>query len=276
MSNSIAIEQLAARLEEHLHQLGQVVVAFSGGVDSAVVAKGAALASPASLAVTAVSPSLPQGEAEEAAQLAKLIGIEHLLLKTDEFSRNEYTSNPSNRCYYCKQTLYTRLAGLPAPYCDWPVVNGANADDLGDYRPGMLAAKEFGVLSPLAALHITKPQVRELARYWGLPCWNKPAGPCLSSRIAYGIAVTPERVTRIDKAERYLKDLLNIDTLRVRCEANELARIEVPQHCIPMLCERGHFAEIALHLQGLGFKYVTLDLAGFRSGSMNAVLPILN
>jgi pyridinium-3,5-biscarboxylic acid mononucleotide sulfurtransferase len=251
----------------------RVVVAYSGGVDSAVVAKAAHLAcGDRAVAATAVSSSLATGEAEGAAEVARRIGIVHQTVATAEFENPQYLANPTNRCFYCKTELYQRLETYLAAEPDVVIVNGANVDDLGDHRPGMVAAKEHRVRSPLVEAGISKAEVRELARHWNLPVWDKPAAPCLSSRIAYGVAVTPERVQRIDAAEQFLRERFGLRELRVRLEANELARIEIPLTALPRLCEPGVRDELVGRFRELGFQYVTLDLEGFRSGSLNAVL----
>jgi uncharacterized protein len=270
------IERKRDRLLEIVRGYGRVAVALSAGVDSTVVAKAAQLACGTNaVAVTAVSSSLAAGERELAVAMAAAIGIRHILIQTQEFSDPNYLQNPVNRCYFCKTELYTRLKEL-APTLDIDVmVNGANLDDRGDYRPGMLAASEFQVHSPLIEAGFTKADVRELARLWNLPVWDKPATPCLSSRIAYGVEVTPERVKRIDDAEQFLRKELNLRELRVRCEANELARIELPIEAISVLTSPALREKVAARLHDLGFRYVTVDLEGFRSGSLNAALPIL-
>jgi uncharacterized protein len=267
------IERKRDHLLEILSGYGRVAVAFSAGVDSTVVAKAAQLAcGDGAVAVTAVSPSLAEGEKEEAQQLAMTIGIRHQIVLTREFSDPNYLKNPVNRCYFCKSELYSHLIQM-APTLEVDVlVNGANLDDCGDYRPGMKAAQEFAVRSPLIEAQFTKSDVRELARLWDLPVWDKPAAPCLSSRIAYGVDVTPERVRRIDLAEKFLKQLLAIRELRVRCEANDLARIELPKESIPALLASDELNQIRSRLRELGFRFVTLDLDGFRSGSMNAAI----
>ena len=267
------LAQKRDRLLALLAEMQRVVVAFSAGVDSTVVAKAAKLAcGENAIAVTAVSSSLAEGELEQAQSLAKQIGIQHRILETAEFENPNYTANPANRCYFCKSELYSRLEEwLPAQ--DWGVaVNGVNADDVGDHRPGMIAASEHGVRSPLLEVGLTKAEVRELAREWDLPVWDKPAMPCLSSRVAYGVEVTPERTHRIDAAERFLRDRLGIRELRVRLEANDLARIEVPLSDLPRLLEPDVRDEITLHFKKLGFRSVTVDLEGFRSGSLNSAL----
>lgn len=252
-----------------------VAVAFSAGVDSTVVAKAAYLAlGDAAVAVTADSPSLASGELDEARQLATLIGIRHEVLQTSEFENANYLSNPSNRCYFCKTELYSRLeTWLPQLNVKF-IANGANLDDQGDHRPGMQAAREHRVRSPLVEAGLTKNDVRELAKEWNLPVWDKPAMPCLSSRIAYGVAVTPERVRRIDDAENFLREVLGTRELRVRLEANELARIEVPLECVAQLASETNRQRVISKFHQLGFQFVTLDLEGFRSGSLNRILPV--
>ncbi len=268
-----AMERKRDRLLEILSGYGRVAVAFSAGVDSTVVAQAAQLACGAdAVAVTAVSLSLAEGELDEARQLATKIGIRHIIVSTQEFSDSNYTKNPSNRCYFCKSELYSRLTELAPTLGVDVLANGANVDDKGDYRPGMQAAVEFQVRSPLVEAELTKSEVRELARYWDLPVWDKPATPCLSSRIAYGVEVTPERVQRIDQAERFLKQLLNLRELRVRWEANELARIEIPSEELSKILSPALRDHVRTELHSLGFRYVTIDLDGFRSGSMNGVI----
>jgi len=268
------IERKRDRLLEILSGYGRVAVAFSAGVDSTVVALAACLAcGEDAVAVTAVSLSLATGEQEEAEQLAARIGIRHIVVSTQEFSDPNYLKNPVNRCYFCKTELYTRLIELAPTLGVDVLANGANLDDRGDYRPGMQAAAEFQVRSPLIEAEFTKADVRELARLWDLPVWDKPATPCLSSRIAYGVEVTPERVRRIDRAEQFLKQILGVRELRVRCEPNDLARIEIPLEALPALLAADMRDRVRTELHTLGFRFVTLDLDGFRSGSMNTVIP---
>jgi uncharacterized protein len=268
------------RLLGILRDCGRVAVAYSGGVDSAVVAKAAQLAcGENAVAITAVSASLASGEQEAAEALAIQIGIRHHVIATDEFANPDYLKNAPDRCYFCKTELYTQLERLLAsPRPDLPdfdvIVNGANLDDRGDYRPGMQAAREHAVRSPLIEAGLTKADVRQLAAHWELPVWDKPATPCLSSRIAYGLAVTPERVERVDKAEEFLRLEFGLREFRVRHEAGDLARIEVPISELPRLISEPARKAIAEKLHSLGFKFVSLDLDGFRSGSMNAVVPL--
>lgn len=273
---AVEIELKRDRLIRTLRGYGRVAVALSAGVDSTVVAKAAQIACGSdAVAVTAVSSSLAGGEQEVAAEMARMIGIRHVVVETQEFSDPNYLRNPVNRCYFCKTELYSRLQSLAPSLGVDVLVNGANLDDQGDYRPGMQAASEFQVRSPLIEAGFTKADVRELARLWELPVWDKPATPCLSSRIAYGVEVTPERVRRIDAAESFLRQLTSLRELRVRCEANDLARIEVPVDAVHVLTSPALREQICGKLQDLGFRYVTVDLQGFRSGSMNAALPIL-
>ena len=274
-SNPSLAEKREALLQI-LRSCRRVAVAFSGGVDSAVVAKAAFLAcGEQALAVTAVSSSLAQGERELAESVARQIGIRHEVIATDEFADPDYRRNAPDRCYHCKTELYTRLEGIQPQLGVDVLVNGANLDDRGDYRPGMQAAREHEVRSPLIEAGINKAEVRELAKEWELSVWDKPASPCLSSRIAYGLEVTPERVARVDAAELFLRRECGLTIVRVRHEANDLARIEVPIEELPRLASGTLRHQIAERLHALGFKFISLDLDGFRSGSMNAGLPLV-
>jgi len=261
------------RVLEIVRSYGRVAVAFSGGVDSAVVAMAAKLAcGDDAIAVTAVSDSLAEGELKSAVDLAVRIGIRHRVVQTDEFQDGNYSANPTNRCYFCKTELYSQIERLIPELGVDVIVNGANLDDLGDFRPGLQAAREHSVRSPLAEAGLTKRDVRDLAKRWELPVWDKPAAPCLASRIAYGVEVTPDRVARVDAAERFLREELGLRELRVRLENNDLARIEVPGAEIARLTDPEVRRRICERFHSLGFKYVTVDLDGFRSGSMNAVI----
>lgn len=272
LSSSLAISRDA--LLQNLRELDRVVVAYSGGVDSAVVAKAAQLAlGDRATAVTGVSSSLAAGELDEARRVAALIGIRHETIETQEFQQPAYLENAPDRCYHCKTELYTRLDVLIERYPGTVIVNGANLDDRGDYRPGMTAAREHQVRSPLIECELTKADVRALAAHWNLPVADKPASPCLSSRIAYGEAVTPERTAMIDAAERFLRDK-GLRELRVRYHKGDLARIEVPADAIAKLAERQLRSELAARFKQLGFKFITLDLEGFRSGSLNQIIGI--
>ena len=266
--------ETARSLVELIASFGSCAVAFSGGVDSAVVAKAAQLAlGPAAVAVTGRSASLASGELEAASQLAGLIGIRHVVVDTDELAQADYAANGPDRCFHCKTELYTQLESLAGELGAATIANGANIDDLGDYRPGMRAAAEHRVRSPLAECGLDKAAVRRLALEWDLPVWDKPAMPCLSSRVAYGEPVTPERLEMIDRAEQFLRGL-GLANLRVRYHKGDLARIEVPAEAIARLSQPETREAVLAELRRLGFQYVTLDLEGFRSGSMNRALGL--
>lgn len=263
-------EQLLARLK----QLESCAVAFSAGVDSTVVAKAAQLAlGNNAVAVTGTSASMAAGELEEAKELAALIGIRHVIVPTDEFAQPDYVRNAPDRCYHCKTELYTQLDRLLPQIGVQHAINGANADDLGDYRPGMQAASEHAVLSPLAECGLTKAEVRELARRWQLPVWDKPATPCLSSRVAYGEEVTPQRLAMIDQAEQFLRSH-GLRTVRVRYHKGDLARLEVPVDALERFVDASFRRELTVRLREIGFKFITLDLEGFRSGSLNQLVQL--
>ena len=262
------------RLIATLRGYGRVAVAFSGGIDSTVVAQAAYLAlGERAVAVTAVSDSLASGELEEAEALARQIGIRHRVIRTEEFADPNYVRNSTDRCYFCKSELYGRLSGLLAELDADVIASGANTDDRGDHRPGMRAAGENDVRHPLQECELGKTEVRALAKAWGLPTWDKPATPCLSSRIAYGEEVTPERVKMIDAAEAWLRNR-GLILLRVRYHKGDLARVEVPIEEVPRLVAPGVREQMTAEFHKLGFKYVTIDLDGLRSGSMNAVIPL--
>jgi pyridinium-3,5-biscarboxylic acid mononucleotide sulfurtransferase len=261
------------QLFETLHKCGSAAVAFSGGVDSAVVAKAAFLAlGDRAVAVTGVSDSLASGELEEACVIARLIGIRHEVIRTDEFANPAYVQNAPDRCYHCKSELYTQFNGIVERLSVAVVVNGANLDDVGDYRPGMQAAAEHAVRSPLVECGFTKADVRALALEWNLPIWDKPASPCLSSRVAYGEEVTPDRLQMIDAAEQFLH-AEGLRTVRVRYHKGDLARLEIPVDALAKFCEQSVRERLTVYFKSLGFKFVTLDLEGFRSGSLNSLLP---
>lgn len=263
---------MAERLIETIRGYGSCAVAFSAGVDSTVVAKAARLAlGDRAVAVTGSSESLATGELDQARELARLIGIRHEVLATQEMADPNYLKNSPARCYFCKAELYQRIEPVAVELHLAVIVNGANLDDLGDYRPGMTAAAEHQVRSPLIECGFGKDAVRTLAAEWELPIWDKPAAPCLSSRIAYGEEVTPERLAMIDQAEQYLRGL-GLRELRVRYHRGDMARLEVPPQAVERLCEPETRTKLVAELRRLGFRYVTLDLEGFRSGSQNLVL----
>ena len=209
----------------------------------------------------------------DAKRLAALIGIRHEVISTNEFSNPSYLQNDGSRCFHCKDELYSQIETLLPRLGMSVMCSGANVDDAGDYRPGLTAAAQHGVRHPLQEAGLGKADVRRLALYWGLPTWDKPASPCLSSRLAPGVAVTTERTARVEAAEMYLRDL-GLRECRVRLHESELARLEVPASEIARLADPEVRNALVAKLRELGFAYITLDLEGFRSGSMNALIPL--
>ncbi|MEH2301355.1 MAG: ATP-dependent sacrificial sulfur transferase LarE [Nostoc sp.] len=252
-------------------EMEQALIAYSGGVDSTLVAKIAydALGDRA-LAVTAVSPSLLPEELEDAKIQAATIGIPHKIVQTHEMENPNYTSNPVNRCYFCKSELHDTLKPLALELGYPYVVDGVNADDLHDYRPGIQAAKERGARSPLAEVGVTKVEVRQLSQQLGLPWWEKPAQPCLSSRFPYGEEITVAKLQRVGRAEIFLRKL-GWQNLRVRSQG-DTARIELPAEQIKEFVLTNDLQKVVSAFQDFGFIYVTLDLEGYRSGKLNQVL----
>src|SRR5438132_8404977 len=269
-------ELLAKRdkLLDTLRGLGSAVVAFSGGIDSTLVAKAAHQAlGDRAIAVTADSPSVARSEVEDACRLAREIGIRHRIVKTDEFADPDYIRNDGTRCYYCKSELYSQIEALLPELGVSVICSGANLDDRGDYRPGLKAAAEHAVRHPLQEAGFTKADVRALAKAWELPTWDKPASPCLSSRLAPGVEVTHERTQRVEDAEAYLH-ALGYRECRVRLHEGELTRIEVPAAELARLADPAVREELVRRLRELGCKYITLDLEGFRSGSLNNLVSL--
>jgi pyridinium-3,5-biscarboxylic acid mononucleotide sulfurtransferase len=251
-----------------------VAIAFSGGVDSSLVAAAAQrVLENRAVAFTSDSPSVPRAELQAATELAASLGLRHVVLKTDEFNNPDYTRNSGDRCYFCKSTLYDTIATVLPQYDLHIVCSGANLDDLGDYRPGLSAAAERGIRHPLQECGFTKAMVRDLARHWNLPVAEKPASPCLSSRLAPGLAVTPERTLRVELAEAFLKSLGFSDG-RVRYHEGDLARVELPVEELDRALTIDCRNAITAKLHELGFKFVTIDLDGFRSGSLNQLVTL--
>lgn len=264
------VDQLG-QLRALFSEMEQALIAYSGGIDSTLVAKIAYdVLGDRALAVTAVSPSLLPEDLEDACLQAAEIGIAHELVQTHELENPDYAANPINRCYFCKSELHDTLKPLAGergfPY----VVDGVNADDLSDYRPGIQAAKERGARSPLAEVGLTKADVRALAKHLGLSAWDKPAQPCLSSRFPYGEEITIAKLQRVGRAEAYLRRM-GLKQLRVRSEG-DTARIELPAESIQEFVLTTNLTTLVSHFQTLGFVFVTLDLEGFRSGKLNQVL----
>jgi uncharacterized protein len=264
-------ESKLALLKNLFQAMDKAIIAYSGGVDSTLVAKIAYdVLGNRALAVTAVSPSLLPEELASAKSQAATIGIPHELVTTQEMDNPNYTSNPVNRCYFCKSELHDTLKPMAIergyPY----VVDGVNADDLQDYRPGIQASLERGVRSPLAEVGASKAEVRAISRMLELPWWNKPAQPCLSSRFPYGEAITIEKLQKVARAEMYLRRL-GYDNIRVRSQ-NDTAKIELPAEVIKEFVLKIDLSSLVKTFQEFGFIYVTLDLEGYRSGKLNQVL----
>ena len=261
------------RLLGILRAMDGVVVAFSGGVDSALLARAAKDALGArALLVTADSETYPATELAEARRLAELIGLRHVVVRTDELENPDYAKNGANRCFFCKDELFTKLAPIAAREGISTLVYGANLDDLGDHRPGMKAATEHGVRAPLIEAELGKQEIRDLSRALGLPTWDKPSFACLSSRFQYGDQITADKLRRVDAAEEFVR-ALGFRQFRVR-HHDRLARLEIPLEDLPRLWEDGRHAAIVARFRELGYVYVTVDLAGFQSGSANLLLGL--
>ncbi len=270
-ANDVATKQEA--LFAILRSMSQVMIAYSGGTDSAYLAWAAGkVLGENALAVTADSASMPESHKRDAEAFVERYQIRHQYIETQEFENPEYVKNDSNRCFHCKDELFTQLKAIGGKLGFANIVYGLNVDDTGDFRPGHRAAKEHGVRAPLLEADLTKAEIRELSKREGLPTWDRPAAACLSSRIPYGTAVTKERIQLVEDGEEALKDL-GFRVFRVRYH-DELVRIEVgaeelPRALTPEMAER-----LAKIFKGLGFKYVTLDLEGYRQGSLNEMLPV--
>lgn len=266
------LEQKRARLQAVFEEMGSVLVAYSGGLDSAfVLAVARDVLGDRAVALTAVSHSLPEREKRDAMRIASELGARHELVESDEIHNPDYASNPSNRCFHCKSELYSITTRMRVELGLAHVVNGTNLDDLGDYRPGLEAAKQAGVRSPLVEAELHKEEVRTLAKARGLDFWDKPAAACLSSRIPYGTSVTPERLAQIEQLEDALH-ALGLRQVRVRYH-DALARVEVGASELPAAFEQRE--AIVRAGRAAGFTFVTLDLAGYKTGSLNQLLRVV-
>lgn len=255
-----------------LRNLGRVLVAYSGGTDSAYLAWAARQAlGDNCIAITADSPSIPESHKRDAIEFAKQFGIRHELIPSYEFENPAYAANNPDRCFHCKDELFRRMEQIAPAFGGAAIVYGVNTDDLGDYRPGQSAARMHDVKAPLVDAGLTKPEIRELSRLAGLPTWDRPAAACLSSRIPYGTPVTPENIRQVETAEEELREL-GFRQFRVRYHT-ELARIEIARDEMERALSLEMFDKLSAIFKRLGFTYVTLDLNGYRQGAMNEVLP---
>jgi uncharacterized protein len=266
------LESKYHQLENTLTAMGTVVVAFSGGVDSTLLLKVArATLGEKVLAVTARSETMPLREVEAAAHLAREIGVPHLIIATRELDLPEFVENAENRCYVCKKSRFSDLLQLAQRMGFGGVVDGDNADDARDYRPGMQAARELGIRSPLREAELAKSEVRLLSRRLGLPTWDKPASACLASRIPYGSAITVTKLRQVEAAEAFLRDLGMTGPMRVR-HHGDTARIEVAAEHLPTFTADPFRSRVVQRFKELGFTYVSLDLEGYRTGSLNVTV----
>jgi len=273
LAGAAALADKEAALYRSLDNLPSIIIAYSGGVDSAYLAYAATRAlGPAALCVTAESPSYPESHRAMALRIARDFALNHVVIQTDEMARPEYRANPANRCYYCKTELYTHLSAIARERGVPVVADGSNADDRGDYRPGRQAAREFGVRSPLDEANLTKDEIRELSKRAGLPTWDEPSSACLSSRIPYFSEVTDEKLRRIERAEAVLRGM-GFRICRVR-HHDTIARLELGRDEIARALEPDVADAIDRELRALGYEHVTVDLRGYRLGSLNDALKL--
>lgn len=257
------------KIKENIKQMGSVAIAFSGGVDSTFLSKiSYDLLGKNAVAITAISATFPKRELDQTRKIAKTIGIRHLFITTEETESKAFMNNPINRCYLCKKELFSKIKTIAKQENLAHVLDGSNVEDIGDYRPGMKALSELGIVSPLLEAKFTKQEIRELSKELNLETWNKPAYACLASRFPYGEEITASKLNRVEKAESYLFTL-GIEQLRVRYH-DTIARVEVSNEDVHNILL--HSKDIIKRFKELGFEYITLDLEGYRTGSLNEVL----